>query len=163
MPDLDALFDRVSVDVRSGLAQADGRVVGLRIRVGGAGALHRDLSARSEAVVQQLRAVTLDASGGNAWLEKVELRVHPPIDIDRLSAGDDPVGLLVRELKALAQDQERLSAFAGDALRELKQKLPADLNLEEDLRLDAPDVLRELLREAEGELLARLAGERGAQ
>lgn len=162
MPDLDALFDRVSIDVRSGLAQADGRIVGLRIRVGGAGALHHDLSARSEAVMQELRAVTLDASGGNAWLEKVDLRVRPLIDIDRLAAGDDPVGLLVRELKALAQDQKRLNEFAGDALRELKQKLPADLNLDEDLRLDAPDVLSDLLREAQDELLARLAGDGGA-
>lgn len=156
MPDLDALFDRVCADVRSGLAQADGRIVGLRIRVGGTGALHRDLSARSEWVVQQLRAVALDASGGNAWLEKVDLRVQPPIDIDRLAAGDDPVGLLVRELKELAQDRDRLGAFAGDALRELKQKLPAELSLEEDLRLDAPTVLGDLLREVQDELLARL-------
>lgn len=162
MTDLDALFDRVSVEVRSALAQADGRILGLRIGVGGAGPLHRELSVRSETVVQQLRAVTLDASGGNAWLEKVVLRVRPPVDTDRLAAGDDPVGVLVRELKALALDQERLNAFAGDALRELKQKLPADLNLEEDLRLDAPDVLRDLLREAQDELLARLAGEGGA-
>jgi exonuclease SbcD len=162
MPDLDALFDRVSTAVRSGLAQADGRIVGLRIRVGGAGVLHRELSARSEEVVQQLRAVALDASGGGAWLEKVELRVRPPVDIDRLAAGDDPVGLLVRELKALAQDQDKLNAFAGEALKELKQKLPADLSMEEDLRLDAPDVLNELLREAQDELLARLAGEGGA-
>lgn len=162
MPDLDALFDRVSIDVRKGLAQADGRIVGLRIRVGGAGALHHDLPARSEAVVQQLRAVTLDASGGNAWLEKVDLRVRPPIDIERLAVGDDPVSLLVRELKALAQDQERLKEFAGDALRELTQKLPANLNLDEELRLEAPDVLSDLLHEVQDVLLARLAGEGGA-
>jgi DNA repair exonuclease SbcCD nuclease subunit len=162
LPDLDALFDRVSADVRSGLAQADGRILGLRIRVGGRNALHRDLSARSEAVVQQLRAVALDASGGSAWLEKVDLRVRPPVDVDRLAAGDDLVGLLIRELEALAQDQERLNVFAGDALKELKQKLPADLNEEEDLRLEAPDVLVDLLREAQDELLARLAGEGGA-
>lgn len=162
IPDLDALFDRVSIDVRSVVAQAEGRIVGVRIRVGGTGPLHRELAARSETVVHQLRAVTLDASGGSAWLEKVDLRVRPAIEIDRLAAGDDPVGLLVRELKALAQDQERLNAFAGDALRDLKQKLPADLDVEEDLRLDTPDALKDLLREAQDELLARLAGDGGA-
>lgn len=159
MPDLDALFDRVSIDVRSVLAQVDGRIVGLRVRVRGTGALHRELSTRSDAVVQQLRAVALDASGGNAWLEKVDLRVRPPVDIERLAAGDDPIGLLVRELKALTQDQFKLNSVVADALRELKQKLPADLNLEEDLRLNAPEVLSDLLREAQDELLARLAGE----
>ncbi len=83
--------------------------------------------------------------------------------VDRFAAGDDPVALLVREIKALAQDQGTLTSFANDALRELKQKLPAELSQDEELRLDAPDVLRELLRDAEGELLARLAGQKGAQ
>lgn len=162
MPDLDALLDRVAVDVKSGLARADGRILGLRFRLHGAGAVHRDVSARPEVIAEQLRAVALDASGGSAWLEKVDLRVGPPIGIDRLAAGDDPVGLLVREIKALAQDEEKLASFANEALKELKQKLPAELSQDEELRFDAPDVLGDLLREAEGELLARLAGDRGA-
>jgi hypothetical protein len=96
-------------------------------------------------------------------VEKVDLRVRPPFEVDRFAAGDDPVALLVREIKALAQDQGTLTSFANDALRELKQKLPAELSQDEELRLDAPDVLRELLRDAEGELLARLTGQKGAQ
>jgi len=113
-------------------------------------------------IAEQLRAVALDASGGNVWLEKIDLRVRPPIEIDRLAAGDDPVALLVRELKALAQDEAKLSSYANEALKELKQKLPAELSQDEELRLDAPDVLKDILREAEGELLARLSGDRGA-
>lgn len=162
MLDFDALLDRAAADVRTALSQADGRILGLRFRLHGAGAVHRDVSARPEVITEQLRAVALDASGGNAWLEKIDIRVRPPVEIDRLAAGDDPVALLVRELKALAQDQEKLTSFASDALKELKQKLPADLSQDEELRLDAPDVLSDLLREAEGELLARLAGDRGA-
>ncbi len=162
MPDLDALFERVAVDVRTGLARADGRILGLRIRVSGVGVVHRDVSARPEVIAQQLRAVVLEASGGNAWLEKVELRVRPPIEVDRLAVGDDPVALLVREIRALAQDEEKRTSFANDALKELKQKLPADLSQDEELRLDAPGVLGDLLREAEDELLARLAGDGGA-
>lgn len=161
MPDFDSLLDRAAAGVKTELAQAEGRILGLRFRIHGAGAVHRDVSARPEVIAEQLRAVALEVSGGNAWLEKVELRVRPLVEIDRLAAGDDPVGLLVRELKALAQDQGKLASFANDALKELKQKLPAELNQDEELRLDAPDVLRDLLSEAEGELLARLAGERG--
>jgi hypothetical protein len=163
LPDLDALLDRAAVDVRTELSKADGRIVGVRLRLHGAGAVHREVSARPEVIAEQFRAIALDASGGNAWVEKVDLRARPPFEVDRFAAGDDPVALLVREIKALVQDQGTLSSFANDALRELKQKLPAELGQDEELRLDAPDVLRELLREAEGELLARLAGERGAQ
>ena len=163
MPDLDALLDRAAVDVRTELSKADGRIVGVRLRLHGAGAVHREVSARPEVIAEQFRAVALDASGGNAWVEKVDLRVRPPFEIDRFAAGDDPVALLVREIKALGQDQGTLTSFANDALRELKQKLPAELSQDEELRLDAPDVLRELLRDAEGELLARLAGQKGAQ
>lgn len=162
MPDLDALLDRVAAGVRTGLTQADGRILGLRIRVSGAGGVHRDVSARPEVIAEQLRAVALDASGGNVWLEKIDLRVRPPIEIDRLAAGDDPVALLVRELKALEQDEAKLSSYANEALKELKQKLPAELSQDDELRLDASDVLKDLLREAEGELLARLSGDRGA-
>jgi hypothetical protein len=113
-------------------------------------------------IAEQLRAVALDASGGNVWLEKIDLRVRPPIEIDRLAAGDDPVALLVRELKLLAQDEAKLASFANEALKELKQKLPAELSQDEELRLDAPDVLRELVSEVEGELLARLTQDGGA-
>jgi DNA repair exonuclease SbcCD nuclease subunit len=162
MPDLDAFLDRVATGVRTGLAQADGRILGVRIRVSGAGAVHRDVSARPEVIAEQLRAVALDASGGNVWLEKIDLRVRPPIEIDRLAAGDDPVALLVRELKLLAQDEAKLASFANEALKELKQKLPAELSQDEELRLDAPDVLRELVSEVEGELLARLTQDGGA-
>ncbi|MFN7779863.1 MAG: exonuclease SbcCD subunit D [Betaproteobacteria bacterium] len=162
VPDLDALFDRAAAGVRTELARADGRILGLRIRVHGAGAVHRDVSARPEVIAEQLRAVALDASGGNAWLEKVDLRVRPLVEVDRLAAGDDPVALLVRELRGLAQDGGKLTSFANDALKELRQKLPPDLSEDDVLRLDAPDVLSELLQEAEGELLARLAGDRGS-
>jgi DNA repair exonuclease SbcCD nuclease subunit len=160
MPDLDTLFDRIARDVRSGITLADGRILGVRLRVHGAGAVHRDVSARPEMIAEQIRAIALDASGGNAWLEKIDFRVRPPIEIDRLAVGDDPVALLVRELEALAQDEAQLTSFANDALKELKQKLPVDLGQEEEFRLDAPDELRDLLREAEGELLVRLAGDK---
>ncbi|GAB4443574.1 MAG: hypothetical protein OHK0026_10220 [Rhodocyclaceae bacterium] len=162
MPDLDALLDRVAAGVRTALAQADGRILGLRIRVQGAGAVHRDISVRPEAIAEQLRATALDASGGKVWLEKIDLGVRAPIEMDRLAAGDDPVALLVREVRALAQDEEKLASFAGEILRELKHKIPAELSQDAELRLDAPGALEDLLREAESELLARLAADRGA-
>ncbi|MEZ5653110.1 MAG: DNA repair exonuclease [Burkholderiaceae bacterium] len=161
MADLDALFDRAATGVRHELAAADGRILGLRIRLHGQGAVHRALCARPELVAEQLRAVTLDASAGNAWLEKVDLRVRPALALERLAAGDDPIALLMRELRALQQDEARLGELAGEALKELRHKLPADLR-DDTLRLDAPEVLLEILREAEDDLLARLTADRDA-
>lgn len=161
--DLDALLDRAAGDVRNELSKADGRIVGLRLRLQGAGAVHREISVRPDVIAEQFRAVALDASGGNAWVEKVDFRIRPPRGVDRFAAGDDPVSLLVREIKALTQDQGKLSSFASDALNELKLKLPVELNQDEGPRLDATDALKEPLNEAEGELLARLEVNGGAQ
>jgi len=136
--------------------------LGLRFRLQGVGPVHRAVSAKPDVVAEQLRAVALEVSGGNAWLEKVDIRVRPVVDFDELAIGDDPVGLMVRELRSLARNHDALALLATDALKELRQKLPAELVQDEALRLDAPEVLKDLLGEAEAELLARLAGESGA-
>ncbi|MGE0288462.1 MAG: exonuclease SbcCD subunit D [Bradyrhizobium sp.] len=162
LPDLDALLGRAAAGVRTELAQADGRILGLRFRLQGAGPVHREVSAKPDVIAEQLRAVALEVSGGNAWLEKVDIRVRPVVDIDQLAIGDDPVGLLVRELRTLAHNQDSLASIANEALKELRQKLLAELGQDEAMRLDAPDVLKDLLGEAEAELLARLAGESGS-
>ncbi len=159
VPDLDALLELAATRVRTELARAEGRILGLRVCLAGAGPVHRDISARPEALAQQLRAMALDVSQGDAWLEKVDIRVRPALDLEKLALGDDPIGLLVRELRTLATEPGALASMAGEALKDLRQKLPADLGQEDGLRLDAPDVLQELLGEAEAELLARLAGE----
>jgi DNA repair exonuclease SbcCD nuclease subunit len=161
IPDLDALLDRAAAAVRTQLAQADGRILGLRVRLSGAGAVHREVSARPETVAEQMRAMALDVSGGDAWLEKVDVRVHPALDLDQLALGDDPIGLMVRELRSLAKDSGALASLANEALKDLRQKLPAELIQDDALRFDAPDVLQEILGEAEGELLARLGSEGG--
>ena len=162
LPDLDALLDRAAASVRTELAQADGRILGLRFRLQGAGPVHREVSAKPDVIAEQLRAVALEVSGGDAWLEKVDIRVRPVVDFDQLAIGDDPVGLLVRELRTLAHNQDSLASLANEALKELRQKLPAELGQDEAMRLEAADVLKDILGEAEAELLARLAGESGS-
>ena len=161
IPDLDALLDHAAAAVRTRLAQADGRILGLRVRLSGAGAVHREVSARPETLAEQLRAMALDVSGGDAWLEKVDVRVRPALDLDQLALGDDPIGLMVRELRALAKDSDALASLAQEALKDLRQKLPVELVQDDALRFDAPDVMQEILGEAEGELLARLGSEGG--
>jgi hypothetical protein len=119
-------------------------------------------TARPEALAADLRALALDVGAGRAWVEKVQVQVRPALETGRLAGGDDPVGLLLRELAGLAQDEARLGEMVRDVLKDLRQKLPADLSQEDALRLEDPQVLKALLGEVEGELLARLTAVGGA-
>ena len=161
--DLDALLDEVAQGVRDQLANAGGRVVGLRIQLLGAGPVYKEVSSKPEIVIEQVRAMALDVSSGNVWVEKVDCRVSPALDLAKLALGDDPVGLLARELRSLSADSDALALLAAETLRELKQKLPAELAQDDALRFDAPDALKELLTQAEADLIARLAGEAGGR
>jgi exonuclease SbcD len=161
LPDLDALFDQAARVIRAEVDRADTRFLGARIRILGAGPLHTALCSRPEAVMENLRAVAIEASGGTAWLEKVEVQARPVVDLARLAQGDDPIALLLREIRGHAQDEGRLKALADEALRELRGKLPPDLEDDGPLRLDTAETLCDLLGEAESELLARLVGQGG--
>ena len=163
LPDLDSLLDAATVEIRRRLAQANGRTLALRVRITGCGPLHRMLAAQPETVEQQLRSTAIEASNAQVWIEKVELTTRPQLDLDRIAERDDPLGLLVRELRGLAADDVARSVVGEEAFRDLLQKLPAELREGTNaLRLDAPDVLAELLGEVEGKLIAHLSGEEAA-
>lgn len=163
LPDLDSLLDAATVEIRRRLAQSDGRTLALRVRIAGSGPLHRMLAAQPETIEQQLRSAAIEASNAQVWIEKVELVTRPQLDLDRIAERDDPLGLLVRELRGLATDDVARSVVAEEAFRDLLQKLPVELREGANaLRLDAPDVLAELLGEVEGKLIAHLSGEGAA-
>lgn len=159
LPDLDALLDAATRDLRRRLAEAGDRALAARVRLQGDGPLHRLLAAQPELAEQELRGAAIQASNGRAWIEKIEFRTRPPLDLDRLAERDDPVGLLVRELHRFAADPALLRAVAEEALNDLLQKLSADLRAA--ARLDDGADLSDLLGEVESDLLARLAGEEG--
>jgi DNA repair exonuclease SbcCD nuclease subunit len=160
LPDLDALLDAAMRGLRQRLAEVGDRALAARVQLQGSGPLHRLLAAQPDMVEQQLRGAALQASNGRAWLEKIEFRTRPQLDLDRIAERDDPVGLLVRELRRFAADPALLRAVAEETLGELLQKLPVDLR--DATRLDDANSLIELLGEVESDLLARLSGEEGA-
>lgn len=157
-PDVDAVLERATGAMQAALAQADGRILAVRIRVQGASAGHRVVAVRPEVLEAQLRNAAVEAASGRAWVEKVRVQVKPRLASERRAAGDDPVGLLQRELRSLGQDRQQLESLAQETLKDLRAKLPAELSDEEALRLTTPEELDELLREVEGDLLARFGG-----
>jgi DNA repair exonuclease SbcCD nuclease subunit len=162
LPDLDALLDTATVGIRNRLALADGRALAIRIRIAGSGPLHRMLAVQPETVEQQLRSAAIEASNAQVWIEKIELTTRPQLDLDRIAERDDPLGMLVRELRGLAADDAARASVVEEAIRDLQQKLPLELREgPHALLLDAPDVLAELLSEVEAEVIARLSGDSG--
>lgn len=162
LPDLDALLDVATAGIRARLARADGRALAMRVRIAGSGPLHRLLATRPETVEQQLRGAAIEASNAQVWIEKIELTTRPELDLDRLAERDDPLGLLVRELRGLAADDAARGSVVEEAIRDLQQKLPLELREgPHALLLDAPDALAALLGEVEAEVIARLSGQGG--
>jgi DNA repair exonuclease SbcCD nuclease subunit len=164
LPDIEALLDTAMRDLRRQLADAEDRALAVRVQVRGSGPLHRRLATQSETVEQELRSAAIEASNARAWIEKIEFRTRPALELNLLAERDDPAGMLIRELRALAADPALLCSVANEALSELQQKLPAELRQGENApRLDDAEALIELLAEVESDVLARLAGDEGVR
>ncbi len=154
----DDLHAAVQTAVRDAMAEAEDRLLALRLTLTGRGPLHKALVTQREALRAQLASVVGDASGGNAWLEKVRIKVTAPLDLDRLAQRDDPIGLLIRSLDALEADPAALAALATEVLAELRHKLPPELSAADGLSpLESPDALSAALASARERLLAAIA------
>ena len=81
-----------SLEVRAAQAAAEDRILALRLTISGRGSLHQAIVSNREAIRAQLAASIGEASAGNAWLEKVRIKVTAPLDSPRLAERDDPIG-----------------------------------------------------------------------
>lgn len=144
----DEALETCAERIRSAQLKAEGRLLACRVIVSGATQAHAALAAHRERLVAELRALGLD--WGNLYVERVELRTQPAIDLDRLRRRDDAIGELFRGLGDMAGDEEALSALRAEVLSGL-EGLPQEL-----LRGESDPA--ELLAEAEGLLLGRLLG-----
>ncbi len=154
---LDGVLERVREALSRAVLAGEGRLSAIRVRISGASAVHELLAARSERVIDEVRALTLDLSG-EAWLEKVELCTRPLARRVPLREREDAIGELRRGLGNLASDDAALLQLAQELL-ELKRKLPPELREGPDaIDLESPEALRRLLTEVEATLLPMVRG-----
>jgi DNA repair exonuclease SbcCD nuclease subunit len=164
---LDDLYEAVDVRLREELALADGRLLGVRLRIHGGCAAHRQLGsdvARREADAA-LRARVGEISD-DIWLEKIKWHTRAPIDRNALKDGQDLIGELLRNLDGLSQDESQLKEFA-DCLQPLIDKTQSELQAGRDdedraeklVDFENPNQLRDWLQAAEGLLLNQLTNE----
>lgn len=156
----DDLHAAVQHEVRSAQAAAEDRILALRLTISGRGPLHKAIVANREALRAQIAASIGDASAGNAWLEKIRIKVTAPLDLARLAERDDPIGLLIRSIGALEKEPAALNALAANLLADLAQKLPSELGPSDSAwAIDSPGALAEALASAKERLLAAIAEE----
>lgn len=154
------LHAAVQSDVQAAQAAAEDRILALRLTLTGRGALHKTIVSDREAIRAHLAATIGDVSAGNAWLEKVRIKVTAPLDLIRLAERDDPIGLLIRSIDALEQDPVALNALAASVLGDLGLKLPSELRgADSSWALDSADAMAEALASAKERLLATIAAE----
>lgn len=154
--DEDELLTRIRDLVEAAVAEADSRLLAVRLVISGPTSLHRNLVAERERMLNEFRGAVSDAAFGQAWLERVKFETAAPVDVTRLMARDDAVGGLLRTLRTLPTDQTALTELA-DELSDLKRKLPPDIAAD-DFDLDSPEVIAKLVGDIEHLLLPRLTG-----
>ena len=161
---LDDLGHLVESRLREELQEADGRLLGVRLRIHGRCAAHRQLgsdAARREAEAA-LRARVVEISE-DVWLEKVKWHTRLPVDRDALKGGQDLVGDMLRQFDLLAGDEAQLKSFAeclqaviDKTHRELQTTREDEDRSEKLVDFESSVQLREWLKAAEDLLLNQL-------
>lgn len=156
----DDAFAAVRAQLDAALDAAGDRLLAVRIVLQGATAAHPALVRDLGATRDKLHAEAASCAGaGTIWLENVEVRTRPALDLAAMRARSDAVGLLVREL-----DNATAAHFASEVQNYCATLLNRARLLREALGDDHPAVLAaggslspELLESARNLLLARLA------
>ena len=143
----------------------------VRVVLTGASALHALEAAQPGTLAAAVQAAAQDVRDADMWIERVHLALRSALDRAQLAQGTDAIAELVRGVDALAQDPAALADLCRTHLAEVLNKMPAEVSstltasasaaasaaaLDDLPRLDQPEDLLALLRDAEATLLARL-------
>ncbi|ESR22597.1 metallophosphoesterase family protein [Lutibaculum baratangense] len=149
--DLSGLLGQVERALAPVAAEAEGRLLALRLRLTGETPMRRHLVANRASVGDEIQAAC-HRLHPDIWLEKLDMRLADPAGPRAPAA--DPALDLAAILEGLASDPEMI-ARARSVIAEVAGKLPAGLGA-----LDAPlgDDAETLLAEARDVLLERAGG-----
>ena len=135
-----------------GLQAAQGeRVLCVRLTFVGATAVHHELMADRDVHEVNLRSQL----AGTAWIERLRIRTTPVIDLKAVKERDDVPGALFRAIDALQDDPG--NPLILDALKSLKEKIPADIVDTYGTRLTSDEFVHEALAGAQRVLLGLMS------
>lgn len=138
---------------------ATDRLHAVRVTLSGATELHRLEARQPGTLAAAIRAAAQDIVEAEVWIEQVRPDLSTPLDRTQAARRDDAVGELIRLVDAIAADENELTRWMQAELGTLLENLPDEVAAGDVPRLDDPDALRALLRDAEATALARLAAD----
>ena len=160
--DREELFRRVEAELAALQGESSGRPLAVRVALEGSCECHHWLTSDAGREEAQAEIELLAHSLGDVWIERIEPRTTPPIDIARLRQGTDLLGELLRDIERLADgEDEELLTLAEPVLEPLLVKARSELGTSAAEELSQPDVIRSWLRQSEG-LIADALGREGS-
>ncbi|ROO27303.1 metallophosphoesterase [Salinisphaera japonica YTM-1] len=140
-------------------AEADGRLLAIRLRLTGQTALHEALLADPERLLAEARTSAAGTGSAEIYVEAVRLACQPTAHAGDRAEREDALGELARLLESAADDDDVQSMVAAD-IRPLIERLPHDIRADVDDALLAAAIEGDtatLVRGASRYLLARLS------
>ncbi len=160
---LDEVYERIGGMLVAAAGDAEGRSLAVRVQLSGACSLHARLRADREHVINECRALATGLGVGDLWVEKVVIDTRRVESEATALARDDAFGGLLRSIRDLELEPERLEDLAGE-MADLGAKLPLELRSGSDAIDPAkPGYLRECLEDVKELLLERLLRQEGAE
>lgn len=158
---LSEVNEQVRTGILSCISDAHDRLHAIRVTLSGTTNLHSLESNQPGTLAAAVRAAAQDITQSEVWIENVRTHLHSPIDRNVAAQGDDAIGELIRLVDRLGENEATLKSWVQNALTDVMDNLPADIAENTD-KEDIPnlmelDSLKELLREAEATVLARLS------
>lgn len=138
------------------LLQSEGRLLSLRMTFEGTCDTHMDLLNHQAEIINNLRAMTLDAGAGEMWLEKVKICTSPAFSWKEAAGQNPAYAFLLQYLEDIETKPELWKEITAD-LKEFQSVLPGSANGgADDFDLSNPEVIHGLLTEVEALLFNRL-------
>lgn len=150
----DSALDRVRPLLERELARAEGRVLGVRLRLTGQTPLHTRLRAEEDAFLRDVWIQVQDIAS-ELWIEKLQVETRAQ------AAAIPEDGAIAELLHAIATQRadDALLAELAEELSDLRSKLPPELREGEDgLRLEDPELITRELDAVVAMLTTRLSG-----
>jgi exonuclease SbcD len=121
--DIDAV-ERVVADACGEMRASSGRPLVARIALTGRSPVHADL-ARPGVIAQLLESFRAEHGAGDpwVWVDRLDDRTSPPIDLDAVRAGQDFAAEIVAVSDELEADPATLRAMVGEVSAPVQQKL----------------------------------------
>ncbi|MDT9755181.1 DNA repair exonuclease [Heyndrickxia coagulans] len=158
----DGLMDAARSALEKAYAEADGRYLAVRFELAGATKMHRELVAKKDLLLNQLRSIALETGFGEIWVEKVKIKTTGLNDADAFSDEQSPIGTVLKFIRSTAENEEMLEALL-DEFSDIRQAIPHELKEGEDgFDFSNPGLVKKRIKDVEDFILYSLT-ETGAE